>query len=92
MSRPDHFMGYYRKDGKVGIRNHVIAIANCSCAIGVVDQICKAVPELVPLRHTDGCSAPGLVLQAPRSSLSAPSSSMAPARSTASAAFTRLPA
>ncbi len=59
MSRPDHFMGYYRKDGKVGIRNHVIAIANCSCAIGVVDQICKAVPELVPLRHTDGCSAPG---------------------------------
>lgn len=53
------FQGYLRPDGQVGVRNHVIVIANASCANGVVNRISKEVPELVPLIHTDGCSAPG---------------------------------
>lgn len=53
------FMGYQRPDGRVGIRNHVIAIANASCANGVINRIAAEVPGIIPLIHTDGCSAPG---------------------------------
>lgn len=53
------FMGYQRPDGQVGIRNHVIAIANASCANGVINRIAAEVPGIIPLIHTDGCSAPG---------------------------------
>lgn len=53
------FNGYVRPDGQVGVRNYVAIIANASCANGVVNQIAAQVPELVPLIHTDGCSAPG---------------------------------
>lgn len=53
------FKGYIRPDGQVGIRNHVVVMANAACSTGVVDQIAKAVPEVVPLLHTYGCNAPG---------------------------------
>lgn len=53
------FKGYVRPDGQVGIRNHVVVMANAACSTGVVDQIAKAVPEVVPLVHTYGCNAPG---------------------------------
>lgn len=53
------FYGYVRPDGQVGVRNYVAIIANASCANGVVNRISAQVPELVPLIHTDGCSAPG---------------------------------
>ncbi len=53
------FKGYLRPDGQVGIRNHVVAIANASCGCGVVDRIAQQVPGLIPLPHTYGCSAPG---------------------------------
>ena len=59
MAHATTFMGYYRPDGQVGIRNHVIAVANCSCANGIINQIAKQVPEIVPMIHTDGCSTPG---------------------------------
>ncbi len=53
------FLGFIRSDGSVGVRNHVVAIANCSCANGVVMRVCGEVPALTPLIHTDGCSSPG---------------------------------
>ena len=53
------FKGYIRPNGRVGIRNHVIAIANCSCANGIINRISNAVPDIIPLVHTYGCSIPG---------------------------------
>lgn len=53
------FWGYPRENGTVGIRNHVLLIANCSCASGVVQRIAAEVPEAVPMLHTYGCSVPG---------------------------------
>ena len=53
------FDGFVRPNGRVGIRNHVAIIANCSCANGLVDRIAAEVPQAVPLIHTYGCSIPG---------------------------------
>lgn len=53
------FNGFKRPSGKFGIRNHVIVIANCSCANGVVNRIASQVADVVPLIHTYGCSVPG---------------------------------
>lgn len=53
------FNGYERPTGRVGIRNHVIIIANCSCANGIVNRIAAQVPDAVPMIHTSGCSIPG---------------------------------
>lgn len=53
------FQGYQRPTGRVGVRNHVIAIANCSCANGIVNRIALEVPQVVPMIHTYGCSIPG---------------------------------
>ncbi|WP_299965009.1 UxaA family hydrolase [uncultured Oscillibacter sp.] len=58
MDHATTFMGYYRPDGQVGIRNYVIAVANCSCANGIINQIAARVPGIVPMIHTDGCSTP----------------------------------
>lgn len=54
-----NFMGYIRPNGRVGIRNHVIAIANCSCANGIINRIAEKVPGIIPMIHTYGCSIPG---------------------------------
>lgn len=53
------FNGYVRPTGRVGIRNHVIVIANCSCANGIVNRVVEQVPDAVPMIHTYGCSIPG---------------------------------
>lgn len=53
------FNGYIRPTGKVGIRNHVMLIANTSCANGIINRIAEQVPEAVPMLHTYGCSIPG---------------------------------
>ena len=53
------FNGYVRPNGRVGVRNHVAVIANCSCSNGIVDRISAEVPGVVPLIHTYGCSIPG---------------------------------
>ena len=53
------FMGYLRENGTVGVRNHVLLIANCSCANGIVQRIASEVPQVIPMLHTYGCSIPG---------------------------------
>jgi altronate dehydratase large subunit len=53
------FLGYRRRDGRVGVRNHVLILASVQCANAIVDHIGRAVPETVALPHAWGCSQIG---------------------------------
>jgi altronate dehydratase large subunit len=57
--RESVFLGYRRRDGRVGVRNHVLVLASVQCANAVVDAIGRAVPEVVALSHAWGCSQIG---------------------------------
>jgi len=37
------------------VRNYLVVMSTVSCANGVVEAICQAVPEAVPITHTEGC-------------------------------------
>ncbi len=54
-----HFMGYRRRDGRVGVRNHVLVMSTVGCANSVVDRVGQALPEVVALSHSWGCSQIG---------------------------------
>src|SRR5512136_951798 len=47
--------GYQRKNGKFGIRNHVLVLPTVSCINGVIQRITREVPEAVCLPHAYGC-------------------------------------
>jgi altronate dehydratase large subunit len=47
--------GYKRKDGRVGIRNHVLFLSSVVCANGIVRQIGVEFPDIVALEHHKGC-------------------------------------
>jgi altronate dehydratase large subunit len=47
--------GYERKNGKFGIRNHVLVLATVSCVNGVINRISREVPEAVCVPHAYGC-------------------------------------
>ena len=49
------FMGYKRRDGKCGVRNHVMVLSSVSCANGVVNAIGRQVPEVKTVTHPEGC-------------------------------------
>jgi altronate dehydratase large subunit len=51
--------GYERKDGKFGIRNHVLVLPTVSCVNGVIHRISREVPEVVCLPHAYGCGRGG---------------------------------
>ena len=53
------FGGYRRKDGRVGVRNHVLVLATVGCANAVVDHIGQKLPEVVSVSHVYGCSQIG---------------------------------
>lgn len=53
------FQGYRRKDGRAGVRNHVLVLASVGCANAVVEYIGRALPEVVALSHVYGCSQIG---------------------------------
>ncbi len=53
------FYGYRRRDGRVGVRNHVLVLATVGCANGAVRRIGRLVPGAVPLTHVYGCSQLG---------------------------------
>lgn len=55
----ESFNGYPRKDGRIGIRNHVAILSTVSCANPVVMAISQQVPECVPLIHSVGCGRAG---------------------------------
>jgi len=58
-SRAAMFQGYRRKDGRVGVRNHVLVLATVSCANAVVEHVGQTLPQLVALSHVYGCSQIG---------------------------------
>jgi altronate dehydratase large subunit len=47
--------GYERKNGKFGVRNHVLVLATVSCVNGVINKISREVPEAVCVPHAYGC-------------------------------------
>lgn len=53
------FQGYRRRDGRVGVRNHLLVLAAVGCADGVVNRIGRALPEAVAVSHVYGCSQIG---------------------------------
>lgn len=55
----DTFMGYARKDGRVGIRNQIAVIPSVFCAAKVAERIAYQVPGCVYFRHPVGCSQVG---------------------------------
>ncbi len=52
--------GYLRKNGSVGIRNHVLVLPTVSCVNGVVNRISREVPEAVCVPHAYGCGRGGM--------------------------------
>jgi len=51
--------GYARKNGKYGVRNHVLVMATVSCVNGVINRISREVPEAVCVPHAFGCGRGG---------------------------------
>ncbi|MBU2509864.1 UxaA family hydrolase [bacterium] len=49
------FSGYRRKNGTVGIRNHVLIFPTVICASAVADKISRLVPGTVTVSHPHGC-------------------------------------
>lgn len=54
-----HFYGYPREDGTYGVRNYVVVMSSVVCANGVVEEIARQVPEIVPITHAHGCGRTG---------------------------------
>jgi len=59
MRRVNDITGYERKDGKFGIRNHILVLPTVSCVNGVVHRISREVPEAVCATHAYGCGRGG---------------------------------
>ncbi len=53
------FMGYKRKDGRYGVRNHVLVFSSIACANGVVEAIGRAFPDVVAISNPYGCGFSG---------------------------------
>jgi len=53
------FAGYRRRNGTVGVRNHVLVMPSVMCANHVVDRIGRRVPEVITIAHPTGCSQVG---------------------------------
>jgi len=53
------FMGYRRRDGRVGVRNCVLVMSTVQCANGAVRRIGQALPDVVAIPHIYGCSQLG---------------------------------
>jgi len=49
-------MGYRRKDGKVGIRNHVLVMATVACAAEVARKIADGLEGTVSFVNQNGCA------------------------------------
>ena len=52
-------LGYPRKDGSYGIRNHLVIMAASACAGETVKKIASLVQGTVPLTHQHGCCQAG---------------------------------
>lgn len=54
-----NFYGYPRKNGKVGVRNHLLVVPSVFCAQKVAQQIAAAIPGTVYLPNPLGCGQVG---------------------------------
>jgi len=50
----DHFYGYPRPDGQVGIRNHVLLLSGTLYANSTCERVCQTVENTVPIVHPLG--------------------------------------
>jgi altronate dehydratase large subunit len=50
-----NFMGYRRRNGNVGVRNHVLVFPTTICASAVAEMIGKEVAGIVSVAHRHGC-------------------------------------
>lgn len=53
------FEGYLRRNGTVGVRNHVLVLPSVMCANHVVARIGRAVPDAITVGHPTGCAQIG---------------------------------
>lgn len=51
------FAGYRRRDGRVGVRNHVLLLSTVACANQVVQRIGFEHPEVIAIEQAAGCMA-----------------------------------
>ena len=56
----DELSGYYRPDGSVGVRNHVIIVPTVICSSYVARQIAQQAPGAIALEHNRGCGQFGV--------------------------------
>ncbi len=49
------FLGYKRKDGRFGVRNHVLVISSVNCANSVVEAIDRSLPAVVAVTYPYAC-------------------------------------
>ena len=49
------FLGYKRRDGRFGVRNHVLVLSSVNCANGVAEAIGRALPSVVAVSYPYGC-------------------------------------
>ncbi|MFC1988891.1 UxaA family hydrolase [Chloroflexota bacterium] len=54
-----NFFGFQREDGTFGVRNHVAIISSVVCSNGVVEEIARQVPGVLPFTHSHGCRTNG---------------------------------
>jgi altronate dehydratase large subunit len=59
MEKINDIKGYIRKNGSVGIRNHVLVLPTVSCVNGVINRIAREVPEAICAPHAHGCGRGG---------------------------------
>lgn len=52
----EHFPGYRRSDGRVGVRNYVAIIPSCGCALHAARRIAEQVEGAALLAYDGGCS------------------------------------
>ncbi|WP_053362755.1 UxaA family hydrolase [Bacillus sp. FJAT-27251] len=54
------FLGYRRRDGKVGVRNHVLILPTITCATQTAQRITELVHGTVTFIHQHGCAQVGI--------------------------------
>ena len=50
-----NFMGFRRKNGKIGVRNHILVFPTVMCAASVANKISQYTPGTVTVSHPHGC-------------------------------------
>lgn len=58
----DRFWGYLRRDGQVGVRNHLLVLATCNCAYEEAKRIAASVPGAVAISQFHDCGADPMVV------------------------------